>query len=142
MRSRAAKSTVQSIACLLAGLLLLPACGAGTPAAPTQVPASLTPTVTETATAAPTQTPYVITATPQALETSIPEGGLLVLSLLEAGHYHLFAYSPEALPLTRLTADDWDDITPALNPTGDWLAFSSRRNGYWDLVPGRCLAGL
>jgi TolB protein len=33
----------------------------------------------------------------------------------------------------RLTADAWDDITPALSPDGNLLAFSSRRNGYWDL---------
>jgi TolB protein len=59
--------------------------------------------------------------------------GVFFLSLEEGGYFHLFAYSPQTLPLTRLTANAWDDITPALGPDGNWLAFSSRRNGYWDL---------
>jgi len=59
--------------------------------------------------------------------------GLFVLSLNEAGHAHLFIYSPLSLTLTRLTADPWDDITPALSPDASQVAFASRRNGYWDL---------
>jgi TolB protein len=102
---------------------------------PTTTPLPLVPTATisETPTSAPTQTPYVITATPAVQDPVIPASEVFFLSLLEAGRYHLYAYSPSGLPLTRITADGWDDITPALNPTGDWLAYASRRNGYWDL---------
>lgn len=116
-------------------LLLVPACGP----APTPVPTSTfvltnTPTQPQTTSEVPTQTPYVITATPETIvTTSAPPKGVFFLSLEEGGYFHLFAYSPQTLPLTRLTADAWDDITPALSPDGNWLAFSSRRNGYWDL---------
>ncbi len=115
-------------------LLLLPACGP----APTPVPTS-TPVPTDTPTQPPptieipTQTPYVITATPETVAPTPAPQGVFFLSLEEGGHFHLFAYSPQTLPLTRLTADVWDDMTPALGPDGNWLAFSSRRNGYWDL---------
>jgi TolB protein len=68
--------------------------------------------------------------------TSLPPGagkGLMLLSMTESGTAHLFAFSPFTLTLTRLTADPWDDVTPALSPDGLRLAYSSRRNGYWDL---------
>lgn len=115
-------------------LLLLPACGP----TPTPVPTStlvLTdkPTQHQPTIEVPTQTPYVITATPETIVTASAPQGVFFLSLEESGYFHLFAYSPQTLPLTRLTADTWDDITPALSPDGNRLAFSSRRNGYWDL---------
>jgi TolB protein len=108
-----------------------------TPTTPTLVveppPATLTQTASVSPTEAPTQTPYVITATPGTIVTTSAPEGVFFLSLAENGRSHLFAYSPQTLPLTHLTIDDWDDITPALSPDGNWLAFSSRRNGYWDL---------
>ena len=55
---------------------------------------------------------------------------LIILSMTEAGYAHLYAYSPDSLPLTRLTDDPWDDITPALSPDGKWIAYASRRNDY------------
>jgi len=65
--------------------------------------------------------------------------GLLILSLQEGHHTHLFAYRPLTeesegiLPLTRLTAGPWHDIAPALSPDGLRIAFSSDRDGQWDL---------
>ena len=58
---------------------------------------------------------------------------IVIFSLEEDGYAHLFAYIPNQLPLTRLTSNDWDDISPAASPDGGKLAFSSNRNGYWDL---------
>jgi TolB protein len=115
-------------------LLLLTACGP----APTPVPTSTlvltdTPTQPQPTVEVPTQTPYVITVTPETVITAPELQGVFFLSLEEGGFFHIFSYSPQTLPLTRLTADAWDDITPALCPDGNWLAFSSRRNGYWDL---------
>ena len=99
----------------------------------TSVPPSETPTASLTPTVAPTQTPYIITATPEIGATiSVPQGTFF-LSLSDGGHFHLFAYSPQTMPLTRLTANAWDDITPALSPDGKLLAYASNQNGYWDL---------
>lgn len=89
-----------------------------------------TPTISSTATDFPTQTPFVVTA------TQVPSSGpqeLFILSLVENGYAHLFAFSPSGFPLTRLTDGQWDDVTPCLSPDGTRIAFSSRRNGYWDL---------
>ncbi len=99
---------------------------------PPTVTATITssPSLTLTLTPAPSQTPYVITAT--SAVTPSPRG-LFIFSMNEAGHAHLFIYSPLSLSLTRLTADPWDDITPALSPDGRQVAFTSRRNGCWDL---------
>ncbi len=59
--------------------------------------------------------------------------GLIVLSKQEGARSHLFAYQPQTLPITRLTSGDWDDIEPAFSPDGSQVAFTSNRNGYWDL---------
>lgn len=99
----------------------------------TAVPPSETPTASSTFTEVPTQTPYIITATPETGATTPAAQGTFFLSLADAGYFHLFAYSPQTLPLTRLTTNAWDDITPVLSPDGRLLAFASNQNGYWDL---------
>ncbi|MCL4562875.1 MAG: hypothetical protein M1281_19960 [Chloroflexi bacterium] len=80
-----------------------------------------------------TQTPTSTGIVPKPVSWPAAQGAFL-LALPEAGYTHLFAYQPFSLPLTRLTSDPWDDITPALSPDGKSVAFSSRRNGYWDLA--------
>lgn len=65
--------------------------------------------------------------------------GLIVLSIQEGVDTHLFAYQPMVnnqgtnLPLTRLTAGSWEDIHPAISPQSDKLAFTSNRNGFWNI---------
>jgi TolB protein len=58
---------------------------------------------------------------------------VFILSLADGGYDHLFAYAPQSMPLSRLTSDNWDDITPSLSPDASRIAFASKRNGYWDL---------
>jgi TolB protein len=58
---------------------------------------------------------------------------LVFLSIEENGYSHLFAYHPQNLPFTRLTIGEWNDIAPALSPDRSRLAFSSNRDGFWDL---------
>jgi TolB protein len=99
----------------------------------TNIPSSETATPSVDPTKAPTQTPYIITATPEIGSILSAPQGTFFLSLSDAGRFHLFAFSPQTLPLTRLTSNTWDDITPALSPDGSLVAYASNQNGYWDL---------
>ena len=80
-----------------------------------------------TITAEPTATEEFVTVVPKNAEE------MVIFSFEEDGSAHLFAYIPEKMPLTRLTSGDWDDITPAPSPDGERIAFTSNRNGFWDL---------
>jgi TolB protein len=130
MISRSSTLTVCSVLLVLITL----SAGCNRNPEPTITPPAMlktaTPTSPNTPTLAPTQTPFVVTA------TAIPATGpqeLFILSMMDNGYAHLFAYSPQGYPLTRLTSDPWDDITPSLSPDGSQIAYASRRNGYWDL---------
>ena len=59
--------------------------------------------------------------------------GIFILALAEGAHTHLFAYSPIDQPMLRLSYGEWDDISPALSPDGEKIAFASNRSGYWDI---------
>jgi len=125
-----------SLSSVLAFMLLLGACSPQATDMPPTPSSTLSPTFTEAVvpTMEYTQTPWIITAVSEPTSTLQPDArGIFFLSLPDGGYKHIFAYSPGTLPLTRLTADGWDDITPALSPDGKWLAYASRRNGYWDL---------
>ncbi len=53
--------------------------------------------------------------------------------MIENGYSHLFAFTPGNPNLLRLTNNPWDDTSPVMDPTGRIIAFSSQRNGYWDI---------
>jgi TolB protein len=84
--------------------------------------------------------PNLPSSTPVPLQMEDPKSfedlktqGVLLLYLRDGEFSHLFAYHPDLLPLTRLTSDSWDEITPAISPDGARLAYSSHQNGYWNL---------
>lgn len=98
-------------------------------ATPTATPA---PTATQTRTPAPSAT---ATQPPTPTFTPLPgdKTPTLILSMMDNGYRHLFAYAPAKLPLTRLTSGQWDDISPAISADGSKVVFASNRNEYWDL---------
>lgn len=77
--------------------------------------------------------------------------GTLILSLREGLDSHLFAYQPfledwsgegySGLPLTRLTTGPHQDITPDISVDGRRIAFSSNRDGPWDIYILDLLSG-
>lgn len=89
------------------------------------------------------QTPLAITPSqdqtaqqflsPVQLPEALKEQGTIFMSMSDGDFKHLFIYSPLYLPLSRITNNQWDDITPSISPDGSHLMFSSRMNGYWNL---------
>ncbi len=86
-----------------------------------------TPIPIADATPSPTSTPSIIRYD--------GENNFIFLSIEENGYAHLFIQreQPQDLPLTRISAGDWNDISPALSPDRAKLAFASDRTGFWDL---------
>ena len=72
-------------------------------------------------------------ATPEIQPSGSTEAEYVFLSIEENGYAHLFIYQPNSLPLTRITAGEWNDTSPAISPDGSKLAFASDRVGFWDL---------
>jgi TolB protein len=76
------------------------------------------------------------TLTPTAFVTENQDhlyDGVYVFSMADGDYFHLFAYNPNKLPLTRITDSNWDDINPAVSPDGRNIAYSSRQSGFWDI---------
>lgn len=94
-------------------------------------PAAVTPTADtqakQTATSAPTLIPVTQSS------NSASQAGLIVFSMSDGEFKHLFAYHPSYLPITRITADAWDDESPSISPNGDRIAYTSNRFGQRDV---------
>ncbi len=105
-----------------------------TPTGTPSLPVVLADTIQITlATPTTTQEPITIqqgTATPQFIQKL---KDILIISVAVGNHKHLFAFHPQLLPLTQLTDGNWDDIDPSVSSDGKKVAFSSNRNGFWDL---------
>lgn len=86
----------------------------------------------------PVVTPAQIGINPTTTATLLPvaqgnasavNAGLIILSMSDGAYKHLFAYHPSYMAVTRLTADAWDDDSPAVSPDGNKIAFTSNRFG-------------
>src|SRR5579859_7060189 len=60
-------------------------------------------------------------------------GGTLYYAYRHAGYTNLWAQVLGQTKPVRLTAGPWDDRDPAISPDGTRLAFSSHRDGSWNL---------
>ena len=117
---------------------VLPAIQAPVPTAPppeitATLPPAATSTHTETALPSPSPTNPTATLPPKDALEGLRQQGVIIMSMADGTNYHLFAYHPQFLPLTRLTNSPWDDIDPAVSPDGSQIAYASHQNGYWDI---------
>lgn len=80
--------------------------------------------------------------TPSSFPFNLQDDSLAVLAIEEYSYSHLFAYQPGQFPIYRLTSGQWHDIHPAISPDGTQLAFSSNREGYWELYTLDLVNGL
>jgi len=83
------------------------------------------------ATISPTQSPIFTGEAAKKNQTST--GSTFFLSLSDGQDEHFFIFQPVTQTLQRITTQPGEDRDPALSPDGKQIAFSSRRNGYWDL---------
>ena len=83
--------------------------------------------IKQTATASPTLLPVTQSS------SSANQAGLIIFSMADGAFKHLFAYHPSYLPVTRITADAWDDESPSISPNGDRIAYTSNRFGQRDV---------
>ncbi|HCS40614.1 MAG TPA: hypothetical protein DIW44_13655 [Anaerolineaceae bacterium] len=114
--------------------LLLGACKPKSTETPAPTEAVGYPTIENPSVSTPAQTGT--NPTPNATLLPVSQGnasainaGLIILSMSDGAYKHLFAYHPSYLAMTRLTADAWDDDSPAISPDGSKIAFTSNRFG-------------
>ncbi|MDP3721110.1 MAG: hypothetical protein Q8R09_01505, partial [Anaerolineaceae bacterium] len=107
--------------------LLLGACKPKVTEPPTPTEPAGYPTIEKSYIATPAQTGVNPTATATLLpvsqgNASAANAGLIILAMSDGAYKHLFAYHPSYMAMTRLTADAWDDDSPAISPDGSKIA--------------------
>ena len=78
----------------------------------------------------PTVQPSPITVTDTVNEEKSP---IFFISIMLDGKSHIFVYQPGSLQFTRLFNNDYEEIHPNISPEGTKLAYSAKKNGYWDI---------
>jgi len=66
-------------------------------------------------------------------QSPVREEGIIIMSMADGYNSHLFAYHPQNYPLKRITNSPWDDKDPEISSDGNYIAFISNKNGYWNL---------
>jgi TolB protein len=96
-------------------------------------------TPTNTFTLSPTNSPTVEIPTFQPSPIVITEtvedenNHIIFISIMQDGKPHIFVYNPGNLQFTRLFNNDYEEIHPSISPNGSKLAYSAKKNGYWDI---------
>jgi TolB protein len=90
-------------------------------------------------TPSPTESPTFVLTLPTIESTSSPIPnremplGTIVFAARKLGYSHLWFYVPGDPEPFQMTYGDWDDLYPSIAPNGRQIAFSSHRDGNWDI---------
>jgi len=123
---RRALAVLIPVAVLLCGAMTLAAAFAANASGAQQV---LQPTAVESASP---ESPAAATLA-AAFPPNPSPWGSLVLDVREGGWDQLWAYRPGAAGLAPVASGEWNDRHPAASPDGSAIAFSSDRDGAWDI---------
>ncbi len=58
---------------------------------------------------------------------------LFILSIYFNQKSQLYAFHPEGIPFTRLIDEPYEEIHPMTSPDNKKIAYSAKKNGYWDI---------
>ncbi len=68
-----------------------------------------------------------------ALETPSSEIPLYILSIYVNQKSQLYAFHPDDIPFTRLLDEPYEEIHPSISHDNTKIAYSAKKNGYWDI---------
>jgi TolB protein len=69
---------------------------------------------------------------------SAPPAGTEIIAYVEVGeHCGIVFARPNGTPAGRMPSGPWHDVEPALSPDGQRVAFSSNRDGNWEIYVGK-----
>lgn len=77
--------------------------------------------------------PSPITDDPSFIEPSPSDVPLYIISIFYDQKSQLYAYHPEGIPFTRLIDEPYEEMHPAISHDNKKIAYSAKKNGYWDI---------
>lgn len=86
-----------------------------------------------TGTPSATHSATIPSMTSTMLPTRTADFGTLFFIARASGRSHIWGYLPGDPAPFQVTSGPWDDVDPAVSPDGTQLAFTSHRDGNWDL---------
>ena len=98
------------------------------------------PSTTPTIISSPTETPTVL-ITQTTIQKSDSERPIFFLSIMLDGKPQIYVYNPGFLQFTRLFDGDYEEMHPSISPDRQKLAYSARKNGYWDIYVYNLISG-
>jgi TolB protein len=90
---------------------------------------------TATSPPSPTVAPVYTTVESATQQLTLRESpaGTITYAANDFGYSHLWLYVPGDPSPFQITSGNWDDHDPAIEPSGNHIAFASNRDGNWDL---------
>ncbi len=75
----------------------------------------------------------VFSENPTSLDFPASEIPLFIFSIFVDQKSQIYAFHPEGIPFTRLIDEPFEEIHPTVSHDSSKLAYSAKKNGYWDI---------